>query len=176
MWSLVDIAVVIPLTAATIAAATDLWRFRIDNALTLPLLVSGLTYHMLSIEAIGLVPSLIAACLGFVPMALLYCLGGLGAGDVKLMAGLGAWLGPVTTVHLLLNSWIVAGIFALAIIGYRLLVPTPSLAQIGGEGKAEESLASRLDGPQRRRKLLPFGVMIWLGLIVTLVGSAYFPT
>jgi len=175
MATLADFVLLVPLAAVTIAAATDLWRFRIYNSLTIPLLITGLAYHALSSHGMGLIPSLVAACLGFVPMALLYWLGGLGAGDAKLMAGMGAWLGPVMTVHLLLASWIAAGVFALAVIGYRLLRPEPKLAPPSGAITSQDSLTSRLEDPHRRRKVIPFGVMILVGTIVTLIAATMSP-
>jgi hypothetical protein len=37
---------VVVLLAALVAAATDIWKFKVYNVLTLPLLVSGLAYHV----------------------------------------------------------------------------------------------------------------------------------
>src|SRR5438552_1328783 len=85
------------LLAALIAAVTDVWKFKVYNLLTLPLLASGLLYHAINGGTPGLAGSVVGALAGFGLMILLYTIGGMGAGDVKFVTALGAWLGlPLT--------------------------------------------------------------------------------
>ena len=89
------------LLAATLAAcsATDVYLYRLPDALTLPLAVVGI----LVCAATGLLPlwwSAVSAGLGFLLLAGVgygyqYVRGraGLGLGDAKLLAASGAWLG-----------------------------------------------------------------------------------
>ena len=82
-------------------AYVDLRTFRLPDAITLPLVLSGLLYNGFSQE--GLVPfqdSAIGAILGYAFLwflNLIYRLTkkqyGIGMGDAKLLAALGAWLG-----------------------------------------------------------------------------------
>lgn len=171
----------IALAASLVAAFTDAGKFRISNLLTGPLLISGLIYHSLSVEGIGLVPSVLGVSIGFMPMAVLYLSGGVGAGDVKLMAALGAWLGPLVIVQVFLASWIAAGVYACGVmlcnavapgrerIRYHVPVLTPQ-----GSG---ERLAQLIVQRDRRRLLIPFGVMILSGVVVaaTLVTTDNVP-
>lgn len=162
--------------AASLAAAiTDAWKYRIYNVLTWPLLASGLIYHGVSTSGMGVVPSLMGVCLGFAPMALLYLCKGLGAGDVKLMAGLGAWLGPVLTIRILYASWIAAGVYAVGLLlinaaaseSVRVRYRLPALVSQKADGQISELVAA----PDRRRRLIPFGVMILAGVVTTLIST-----
>lgn len=172
-FPLIPFAIV--LAASLGAAVTDVWKYQIYNILTWPLLMLGLIYHSLAVEGMGLVPSLLGVSVGFVPMALLYLSGGLGAGDVKLMAGLGAWLGPVVTLQVLFASWLAAGLYAVGVLllnsvahgSGRVRYRLPALAPHGSDGQI-----SRLSAlPNRRRRLIPFGVMILAGVVVALIST-----
>src|SRR5262249_6687453 len=105
--------IVVVLAAALIAAATDIWKFKVYNALTLPLLLSGLLYHGLRSE---LLDSLVGVLFGFAALVLLYVIGGMGAGDVKLMAAIGAWLGMPFTFYVFIASSLAAGAYALLLM------------------------------------------------------------
>lgn len=169
------VPVIVALVAAFAAAVTDLWKYRIYNALTWPLLASGLAYHCVANAGLGLTISAIAACIGLIPLAALYFLGGMGAGDVKLMAGLGAWLGPGTIAEVLLASCIAAGIYSLVLLLGNALAPRP--AKLGAEqprdviAETDDRLSSLLAGADRRRRMIPFGLMIFAGLVYTLTFS-----
>jgi Flp pilus assembly protein protease CpaA len=173
MFLLPATPMIVALISAFAAAVTDVWRYRIYNALTLPLLVSGLAYHGLVSGGIGFVISVFATCVGLVPMAALYLLGGMGAGDVKLMAGLGAWLGPGTTAEVLLASCIAAGIYSVVILLYN--ASTAELARLsapptsGVNTEVRDRISSELASVGRRRRMIPFGLMIFAGLVYTLV-------
>ena len=164
----------IALAASLGAAVTDVWKYRIYNILTWPLLISGLIYHSLAVEGMGLVPSVLGVGVGFVPMALFYLCGGLGAGDVKLLAGLGAWLGPVVTLQVLFASWLAAGLYAVGVLMLNAVAPgservryrRPARAPHGSDGQISQLIAL----PGRRRRLIPFGVMILAGVVATLIS------
>lgn len=176
MLPLSALPLLVAFLAAFAAAVTDLWKYRIHNALTWPLLASGLAYHSFASDGMGITISAIAACVGLVPLAVLYRLGGMGAGDVKLMAGLGAWLGPGTIAEVLLASCIAAGIYSVAILMYNAIIPRPaeSHAQQRLDGTAErgDHISIMLAAADRRRRMIPFGVMIFAGLAYTLVFAA----
>lgn len=166
----------IALVAAFAAAVTDLWKYRIYNALTWPLLASGLAYHSFASNGMGITISAIAACIGLGPMAVLYLLGGMGAGDVKLMAGLGAWLGPGMIAEVLLASCIAAGIYSVAILIYNAIAPRAAelhtQQRSGDEAETYDRISSMLAAVDRRRRMIPFGVMIFAGLTFTLAFCA----
>lgn len=104
-----SIPVVVVFVAVMIAAIIDVWKFKIANILTFPLLLSGLLYHSCMGGASQLAASLLGALLGFAILILFYLLGGMGVGDVKLAAALGAWLGMPSILYLLLASALAAG-------------------------------------------------------------------
>ena len=61
MFSMPAVPIMIVLLAAFVAAITDIWKFKVYNALTVPLLVSGLLYHGFQGE---LTDSLVGICSG----------------------------------------------------------------------------------------------------------------
>lgn len=157
--------------ASGLAAATDIRRFRIANALTLSLLASGLAYHAFYGGWPGLGRGVAGAAFGFFALVVPYAAGGMGAGDVKFLAGVGAWLGLPMTSEVLLAAALAAGVYALA-----LAVATGRLREALGDvrrlvarggGRVEvpvQEVASRED---RRRRLVPFAAMVAAGLVAT---------
>jgi prepilin peptidase CpaA len=170
---------VIVLAASLVAGATDVWRFRVPNLLTLPLLLSGLLYHALDgPEALG--QSCLGALLGFAILITFYVLGGMGAGDVKLLMGIGAWLGVSQTLVVFVAGGLVTGIYALVLIllygsvretCVQLRIIWYRLAILGRYLGAEDSV--ELAAKERNRhRLIPFATMVAVGL-VGLVACAY---
>lgn len=165
----------IALAASLVAAFTDIWKYRIYNILTWPLLVSGFLYHSLAVEGMGWVPSALGFSVGFIPMALFYLSGGVGGGDVKLMGALGAWLGPGVTLEVLFVSWLAAGLYAVGVLlcsavapdGERVRYHLPALTPSG----SDEPISQLLSQPDRRRRLIPFGVMIFTGVVASLIST-----
>ena len=163
---------------AMIAAATDLWKFKVYNALTFPAILLGLVVSGWVGGADGLVSSVLGAALGFGLLVVFFAFGGVGAGDVKLLTAVGAWLGPALTLQVFLASALACGAYALVLIAIRdglgtlvmktaLLVSAfPPLAIPHGEGCDLEAEVRR---PDRRRRLVPFAAMICLGYVATLV-------
>ena len=109
----------VPLIVASavtiVAATTDLWKFKVYNALTLPALAGGVVVSACLGGASGLGSSLLGASAGFFVLAAFFALGGVGAGDVKLFAALGAWLGPWPTMQVFAASALMAGLYAVVL-------------------------------------------------------------
>ncbi len=165
--------------ATGIALVTDLWKFKVYNGLTLPLLVAGLLFHGIAPAGLGLTFSSLGLLCGFAGLIAFYALGGFGAGDVKLMAGIGAWLGPTNTLSLLIASCLVSGLFAVAICWWqgRLLERVLAAYSIlqnwrAADLRASESVTGSLDeataASDRRHRVLPFAAMIASGLMILL--------
>jgi prepilin peptidase CpaA len=162
--------------AVLVAAIIDAWKFKIHNALTLPLLVAGLFYHAVVGGPAGLVGSFLGALLGFGLLLAPYLMGGLGGGDVKLLAAVGAWLGIPFTLCIFIAASLAAGVYALLIVvlcgsvretwaNVRALWrwrPVRYRHRPADDGlKAEVSRANRY-------RIIPFGAMIALGFLSVL--------
>jgi prepilin peptidase CpaA len=172
--------VVVVLVASTVAAVTDVRTFRIPNWLSLPLLFSGILYHSVNAGVHGLGASLLGALVGFGLLLPFFIAGGMGAGDVKLMAAVGAWLGMALTLRVLVVSSLGAGAYSLIVIA-----TTRRWAELKDDIQLFFIRAATLDVPvraagvvpvqvalqrtDRRSRLVPFGLLISLALVITLV-------
>jgi prepilin peptidase CpaA len=169
------VPIVIVLFAALVAAVTDIWKFKVYNALTLPLLVSGLLYHGFRGD---LTDSLVGILFGFASLITLYLVGGMGAGDVKLMAGVGAWLGMPLTFYVFIASSLAAGIYSLLLVVLtgkvgetvvNLHIVWLRLSSIGRYLAADDRVEKEVLRTDRRRRIIPFAAMVAIGIVATLL-------
>ena len=98
---IVSTCILMPLAVAALAAATDLWKQRIPNLLTLPATLAGLAVHALGLAEAEFLNgwtswrfSLVGFAVGFGLMLIVSLISNGGGGDVKLAGALGAFLGP----------------------------------------------------------------------------------
>lgn len=162
-----------------VACVTDLKSFRIPNWLTLPLALSGLAFHTVAYGLAGVQNSILGLLFGALVLMLLYVIGGMGAGDVKLLAGVGAWLGIPAILYVFIVAAAVGGVysFTLLILQGRLIsaftavrVVVRQLAVMSRHLGTEERVESVVKYEDRRKRLVPFAVMIAIGVIVVMVG------
>jgi prepilin peptidase CpaA len=160
---------------ALVAAATDLWKFKVYNALTLPAIVVGL---LVSPFTVGLPTSLLGAATGFSLLALFFALGGVGAGDVKLLTAIGAWLGPEPTLYVFAFSAMAGGMYAIGLMVLRggltetieqLAVLSIRLFTPGLWKQPDERMDIEIGRVDRRKRLVPYAAMICVGFFTTLV-------
>jgi prepilin peptidase CpaA len=175
----VSVASGVVLIAALAAAITDVWKFKVHNVITLPLLLSGLIYHSVQGGLTGFAESLLGILFGFFILLPFYVMGGMGAGDVKLMAAIGAWLKWKLTFGVFLASSLAGGLYALVLVLlYGKLGETwvnlqilwhrvVTISRHVGADDGIETEAKRMD----RRRLIPFAAMVACGIIVILVLS-----
>jgi prepilin peptidase CpaA len=164
--------------AALIAGVTDVWKFKVYNLLTFPLMLSGLFYHAVHGGASALAGSFLGAMVAFGIMIVLYAMGGMGAGDVKFVTAIGAWLGLPLTLYVMVAGCIAAGLYSLVLL---ITAPSPKevllniqllwirLACLGRHITSEDRVEAELKRSDRRRRLIPFSAMMGIGLIATLV-------
>ncbi len=169
------IPIVIALTAALVAAVTDVWKFKVYNALTIPLLVSGLLYHGFRAE---LSDSLVGILFGFAALIALYLVGGMGAGDVKLMAAIGAWLGWPLTFYVFIASSLAAGVYAVLLVVMtgkvgetmvNLHIVWLRLSSIGRYLASDDRVEKEVLRSDRRQRIIPFAAMVAIGIVATLI-------
>ena len=163
--------------ATLIAAATDLWKFKVYNLLTLPTLGLGLVGSAWLGGWQGLATSLLGAGLGFGLLVVFFALGGVGAGDVKLLAAVGAWLGPFLTSQVFVASALCGGLYALALVFARggvcgmaveLIAAGEALRSPGSWRRPSSMIGEEVARADRRRRLVPFAAMTCLGFFGTL--------
>ena len=176
--SLTDGLPLVAVALATLAASvTDLWKFKVYNLLTIPMLVTGACVSTLLGSWEGLVASLLGAALGFVLLVFFFAVGGVGAGDVKLLTAVGAWLGPYLTYQVFVASALFGGIYALALVFRRggvlglaieLIAARRTLLDPGSWKRPASTIAAEVERPDRRRRLVPYAAMTCLGFFATM--------
>jgi prepilin peptidase CpaA len=172
----VPIAVV--LLACIVAAVTDVWKFKVHNWLTVPLMFSGLIYNSFDRGWAGLSDSALGVLLGFCMLLVFYLMGGMGAGDVKLMAGVGAWLGTEKTFYVFLASALAAGLYAVVLIvmyssaretALNLRLIWHRVGAVWRHLGAEDNIETGVNRSDRRRRVIPFAAMMAIGILSLLV-------
>ena len=158
--------------ATLLASATDLWKFKVYNALTLPTLIGGLLVSTLLGGRGGLASGLTGAGLGFGLLVVVHAMGGVGAGDVKLLAAIGAWLGPFLTYQVFVASALFGGVYAVGLVLARsgpggmvveLVAAKQAALQPGSWVRPASTIEAEVSRPDRRRRLVPFAAMTCLG-------------
>jgi prepilin peptidase CpaA len=174
MFASSAVPVIVVLTAALIAAVTDIWKFKVYNALTLPLLAAGLLYHGIRFE---IADSLIGILFGFAALVPLYIIGGMGAGDVKLMAAVGAWLGWPLTFYVFIASSLAAGAYAVMLmvathkVGETMVNLHILWLRLGSIGRylgSDDRVEAEVRRTDRRRRIIPFAAMVAIGIVATI--------
>lgn len=176
------IPIIVVLVACTIAAITDFWKFRVYNLLTIPLIVSGIIYCAANgyvnlgwrgaVNGAGF--SLMGIAFGFVILVTPYMMGGMGAGDVKLMMGIGAWLGLMQGMYVFIAGALVGGAFSigLMLVNKSALEVWVRVRIMMTNLKAQENLSEELEKEGRRKKFVPFGGMLFMGMLCV-IGWVY---
>ncbi|MBP0593731.1 prepilin peptidase [Paraburkholderia sp. LEh10] len=98
-----------------------------------------------------------------------YLLRGMGAGDVKLMAAVGAFVEPEMAMQIAFMTWVIGGIWALAVVVFRGAVKSVGanmLAMLLSRGGQYGSLPVTTKGAALPSVgSLPYGVAIALGTL-----------
>jgi prepilin peptidase CpaA len=148
------------------ACLSDLRTRRIPNELAAALFLLGLVYSTGASDVGG---GLLSGVQGFLVGLLLWLpfwlLGWLGAGDVKLFAGAAVWLGPAGAVEAAGIGALVGAFLALGWLGWergvRVALGKLLIAMIHPRVLTSPSAAT-----SDRRRLVPYGIALAIGLIV----------
>jgi prepilin peptidase CpaA len=175
--SLEVLPLLVVLAAGALTAVTDVRSFRIPNYITFPLLIAGILFHTFAASGRGAPFALLGGAVGFACLFVFYVMGGVGAGDVKLTAAAGAWLGPIGILLLFLFAAIFLGLYSVAMTWWqgtlltnmlkvRLMIKQGmTIAKYLGQDERVEEVVKHDD---RRKRLVPFAVMVFAG-VTTLV-------
>jgi prepilin peptidase CpaA len=170
------------LAATILCGVTDLWRFRVFNVVTIPLLISGLAYHAFSPfgERVGF--AVVGAVLGTALLAPFCALGGVGAGDVKLLAGIGAWIGAYDVLVVFIVTGFLVGLYSLSVLAIsndwrnfpaRITQATrePRAVRELFRRRANVDEVAEQDARTRRRRLAPMAALMSAALIVLMISQ-----
>lgn len=100
-------------TLFAVATATDLWRGKIHNTLTLPFAVAGIAAQWVLFGVSGAQTAVAGLVVAFVVFYPLWLLRVFAAGDVKLFMAAGAWLGPVANLQLAAAAIVIGAVVGL---------------------------------------------------------------
>ena len=142
-----------------LAAGHDLACRRIPNALCLMALVSGFMWSFWMGGAMGFLNGFLGCITGFAIMFVLYLFGMMGGGDVKIIAALSAFLTPVTSVHLIVLTFISGGVLALLTLFYAGEIR--QLILLAGGLKNMKIIGTGLK--------MPYGLAIAMGVISLII-------
>lgn len=158
-----------------IAVITDIRSHRIPNWLTLPAMIGGLGFNVISAGVAGLLFSFEGLFLGIGLFIVLYFLSGMGAGDVKLMGAVGAMIGPKMTLMAALYTALAGGIYAVVIIAFHPRAKAIRAALAGTVKEFMYSHTLRYNKPQNVEKppKLCYGVAIAIGSVVAVILKAW---
>lgn len=172
-------AVAIAIGVAASAAVSDVRHFHIPNLLTRSALLLGVVYHGVFSGWAGVGHALGGCALGLSLLLVPYLLGGFGGGDVKLLAAVGAWLGAPLLLIAFLVSSVLLGAVSLVLLLRSLDARTAALRSIkitwhqlramGNQLGAEERVDDVVLHENRRERLVPFGGVFAVGLVLVVV-------
>lgn len=155
------------ISMVALAAITDLRSRRIPNALVASGMAAALMFQIFIPGGGGWTAWLFGALTGFALFFPIYMVRGMAAGDVKLMAAVGAFVGPLTALHIALATFLIGGAWGLAVIIFNRKVRATwtNLRAIAETllMRARGLDASFSDKPYESVGRLPYGVAIALG-------------
>ena len=161
---------------AVAAAITDWLSWRIPNLLLAASASAALMIAAFDPHSLTLTQALLGGLSGFAMLLPFYMARGMSAGDVKLMSVIGLYVGPMLIVDIALASFLIGGLWSLAILIARspsiawALLGLKSLMRV--DAKQQQIGTAAPDGLKTRRGVFPFGVAIGiatLAMVTTVV-------
>jgi prepilin peptidase CpaA len=107
------------LLIAAAACATDLYRRRVPNVLTLGGAAAAIVYHLLAGGTSGVLNAVGGWLVGVAVFLPLFLLRGMGAGDLKLLGTIGAWVGARDVVWVAVYAAIAGGVMAVILAAWH---------------------------------------------------------
>lgn len=160
-----------------ICLITDITSRKILNIITLPTIVFGLIYNILSTGFAGFLFSGKGFLVGLALLLIPYLLGGMGAGDVKLMAAIGALMGTSYVFYSFIYTALIGGVIGILLIfKSRGLVNTMKsfFLNVTNVFFFRSNLGTVIIPKDRTGSItFPYGVAIVLGTLCTLVWGGF---
>jgi prepilin peptidase CpaA len=171
-----------------VAAFIDLWKFKVPNKLTFPIIITGWLLGLANSFGLGagdggIVSALAGTALGFALLIPVYAIGGMGAGDVKMTMGFGSWIGAFYGINTgtdvdgaSIIFWaFVSGVIVGGIIGLVMILcrgqyrqNAQHLREILGDmfkSKGIGEIADKANSRRPRWHRLPYGVPLCIGFL-----------
>ena len=157
-----------------IAAWTDWTMWRIPNWLVAGSAAAAGMLAVFAPDGIGVAKWVLGGVVGFSLFMPLYLVRGMAAGDVKLMAVIGMHVGPWVVIDIALLTCLIGGAWAMLVIASKkelglltwLLLQWRSRVMHRNATQATATPAGR--PAKSSGQMIPYGVVIALGTIVTL--------
>lgn len=164
------------LTVAIIAAWHDWFTWRIPNSLLALACAAALMLAAFAPGSLGIAQSLEGGLAGFVLIWPFYYVGGMSAGDVKLMATLGLFAGITIIIEIALLSFLIGGVWSVIWLFSRTSAGELICARVRSLPWPELNLPKRASQPAAytsARGVIPYGVVIAIGVIVSMLQSLW---
>ncbi|HYD30499.1 MAG TPA: prepilin peptidase [Azospirillaceae bacterium] len=140
-----------------VAAAWDVWQYRIPNLLSALLLIAFVPAAALSPHPIAWWAHAAGALLVLGLGMALFAYGIMGGGDIKLLVAVSLWFGLAFLPLLLASVGMLGGVLAMMILALRMIVPG-MLLMVG--------LTTRLPTVLLPKGAIPYGVAITAGALL----------
>ena len=165
------------LIVAIFAAWHDWFQWRIPNRLLAAGCAAALMLAAFAPGSHGMAHALVGGLVGFALIWPFYWLGGMAAGDVKLLATLGLFAGPAAVIDIALISFFIGGVWSVVVLLSQTTTGTLIVTCIKSMPWHALNFPQRAAQPAayaRSRGAIPYGVVIGLGVVVSM-GLTWLP-
>ena len=117
--------------------------------------------------------SILGLLTGFLILFVPFVLGGIGAGDVKLLMALGAFLGAGAVIRIGLYGAVAGGLISTLILirNYGMMQVTYRLSFLFTSIGNMQNRKVRRAQPQKKKLYIPYGLAIFMGLVINCIGG-----
>ncbi len=149
--------------ALVLAAATDIYDFKIPNWISLMLLGAFIPTGLLLGAPLSLIgESLLLGCAVLVVCFILFAVKFFGGGDAKLLAAVAPWIGLSSFVSFLTTTVFAGGFVAIFLLAFRRAPALPIYAQAGWLLRMHQN-----------KHEIPYAVAISAGGLMTFMHTPY---
>jgi prepilin peptidase CpaA len=160
----------IPIIFLIVISATDIWKRKIPNLISIPVCIVGLAIHAHLGGVEGIKLSGFGMLVGFFLFLLPFLMSGMGAGDVKGFAALGALIGPSAIFQTFLYTALIGGVVSLVYIVITCNILEKARAGVMALGAFAASRDPRClaSGSPKKKHKFPYAPAMLLGYLAYL--------